>query len=57
MLGEMNHTFLTLIPKVYSPTSVTQYRPISLCNTTYKIIAKILVNRMKIVLPSLVVPE
>ncbi|XP_072994804.1 uncharacterized protein [Typha latifolia] len=33
------------------------FRPISLCNASYKIIAKILVDRMKCLLPKLVGPE
>ena len=36
-----------LIPKVNSLESVDQFRPISLCNFAYKIISKILVNRIK----------
>jgi ribonuclease HI len=47
LLKSLNHTFLTLIPKITTPELVTQFRPISLCNVTYKIIAKIMVNRLK----------
>lgn len=36
-----------LIPKVKHPEKVTQYRLISLCNFNYKVIAKILANRLK----------
>lgn len=32
----LNHTFITLIPKVKSPVSVTKYQPISLYNVFYK---------------------
>ena len=38
----VNHTIISLIPKVKIPTSLTHYRPISLRSTVYKIIAKIL---------------
>ncbi|KAL0414365.1 UNVERIFIED_CONTAM: hypothetical protein Sradi_1638200 [Sesamum radiatum] len=32
----INHTFITLIPKSPKASTVEQFRPISLCNTTYK---------------------
>lgn len=38
MLKELNRTFITLIPKVSSPSSVNDYRPISLCNVLYKVL-------------------
>ena len=47
LLKQINHTLIALIPKVDNPKSTTQFRPISLCNTLYKIIAKILVNRIQ----------
>lgn len=43
----LNHTNLCLIPKVYPPTGMTEFRPIALCNVAYKVISKILVNRLK----------
>lgn len=50
MLKSFNHTVISLIPEVNNPTSLKNYRPISLCKVVYKIIAKILANRLKTVL-------
>jgi hypothetical protein len=44
---ELNHNFLALIPKTNGSHSAHQFRPISLCNIAYKIISKILANKLK----------
>ena len=40
-------TNLVLIPKVAHPEAITQFRPISLCNTLYKLLSRIIVLRLK----------
>ena len=50
----LNHTFMTLIPKVKSPELISEYRPISLYNVLCKIFSKVMENRLKKVLPSII---
>ena len=54
--GSTNSSFLALIPKEKGATSFNQFRPISLCNTGYKLITKIIASRLKIILPR-IIPE
>lgn len=56
LLKEQNHTFIALIPKQSGSHTVHHYRPISLCNIVYKLITKILANRLKILLPKIISP-
>ena len=51
---EFNFTYVTLIPKVKNPEKISEFRPISLCNVIYKLISKVLANRLKPLLPSIV---
>ena len=54
VLESINTTFIALIPKILEPKKVSDFRPISLCNVIYKLIAKVLVNRLKKILPFVV---
>ena len=49
-----NASFITLIPKVSDPIGLSDYRPISLIGSYYKIIAKMLAERVKLVVGKLV---
>lgn len=49
-------TYQTLIPKYNCAHTPSEFRPISLCNITYKIISKLLALRLKPFLSKLVSP-
>lgn len=50
----INNTFIALLPKIQNPESAAHFRPIGLCNVSYKIITKVIVNRIKPILPILI---
>ena len=56
MLKEFNHTNIALIPKKDNPNLVHHFRPISLTNFNYKIISKILSNKVKPILQKILSP-
>lgn len=53
----VNSTIIALVPKVENPESMSDFRPISCCNITYKCIAKIIVSRIKPALASVIGKE
>jgi hypothetical protein len=55
--SNLNATFLSLIPKKAETVEVKDFRPISLVGGMYKIISKVLANRLRMVLHKLVSPS
>lgn len=53
----INQTFIVIVPKVNNPAHFNQFRPISLCNFMYKIISKILTERMRWLLGKIISPN
>ncbi|XP_019197165.1 PREDICTED: uncharacterized protein LOC109191032 [Ipomoea nil] len=55
--ADCNDTLLSLIPKVPNPNCVKQFRPISLCNVSNKLITKIMSSRLKSISRKLIDPH
>ena len=53
-IADINRANITLIPKINSPSRMSDFRPISLCNVVYKLVSKILANRLKIILSQII---
>lgn len=53
---DWNLTNICLIPKAPKPDYITQFRPIGLCNVVYKILTKVIANRIKPLLNNLIAP-
>jgi hypothetical protein len=52
-----NNTHICLIPKTNNPLYPSDFRPISLCNVTLKIITKTIANRLKSILHKIISPN
>lgn len=50
----MNDAYVTLIPKKTNLISTSELQPIVLCNVMYKILSKMLANRMKIIMDGVI---
>jgi len=54
MGGDINSNFLSIIPKYSNPSSLSHFRPISLCNSSNNILAKIITNMLKLILSKII---
>lgn len=54
---KINKTYICLVLKIKNPEQITHYRPISLCNTIYKVITKIIVNKIRPYLDKIISPN
>lgn len=52
--GNTNSTFLAFLPKEKGANNFSRFRPISLCNNRYKLITKVIANRLKPILPRII---
>lgn len=57
LLPSLNSTFIALVPKEENTRNLDKFRPIALCNVIYKVISKVIANRLKLLLPQLISPE
>lgn len=55
--SQLTETNIVLIPKIDSPKSMKDLRPISLCNVLYKIVSKVLANRLRKIIPECISEE
>lgn len=53
-LRSINSSHITLVPKVENPVSISDYRPISLLNSSLKLLTKLLANRLQSIITRLV---
>lgn len=54
MAKGLNSSFIALVPKKENVVELVDFRPISLVNSIYKILAKVLSRRLKKVIPAVI---
>ena len=53
-LRKMHHSHVVLIPNKTNPEYITEYQPISLGNVVARVVSKVIANRVKTILPSVI---
>ena len=53
-IADINRTNITLIPKINSPSKMSDFRLISLSNVVCKLVSKVIANRLKNILPQII---
>lgn len=56
-LEEFNKANVVMLPKGENPLTVKEFRPISIINIISKLISKVLANRLRLLLPTLIFPN
>ncbi|KAK2640473.1 hypothetical protein Ddye_028268 [Dipteronia dyeriana] len=54
VVNELNRTLIALIPKVGRMETMKDFRPVSLISSMYKILAKVLANRLRKVMNAII---
>lgn len=57
ILPNLNSSFVVLIPKVQEANSITQFRPIAMANFIFKIITRILSDRLAPIASRIILPH
>ncbi|KAH1114530.1 hypothetical protein J1N35_007908 [Gossypium stocksii] len=55
--SDLNNSLIVLIPQTQSPMQFSQFWPTSLCSVIYKLVMKIIANRVKVVFPRILAPD
>jgi len=50
----INSTFIALIPKIESPQSLNDFRPITMVGSLYKVLSQVLANRLRCVMANII---
>ncbi|GLJ19617.1 hypothetical protein SUGI_0354930 [Cryptomeria japonica] len=57
MLKDLNNTNIVLFPKFQECSTFADFRSITLCNSIYKVVSKVMVKRLKVILPHVITQE